>query len=133
MNNISEEKITSGIEEFARFKELAKEALDRAKMAEEESHYYKGQKEQLESLLKANAERHRTDLARIAELETFVATVIEQYRAAEERLRLGAYRRPTSTPLPPLEAELHEGIRKLATPTVSINSGGRPVPNQERS
>ena len=45
----------------------------------------------------ADEARHRTDLQRIAELEGFISSVLEDYKRQEEKLRLGHFRRPNST------------------------------------
>ena len=96
MTNIEEDKISNGIKEFEKFKALASEAIERCKKAEEEAAYFKGQNELLINQHHAAEARHQKDLLRIAELESFVATVIDSYRTWEEKLRLGHFRRATS-------------------------------------
>ena len=96
--NIEESKISNGILEFEKFKAAAAEAIERCKKAEQEASHYRGQNELLVDQQKAAEARHRADLTRIAELETFVANILEQYRSAEEKLRLGHFRRPGSAP-----------------------------------
>lgn len=118
--NIEDTVISNGIKEFERFKALASEAIERCKSAEQEAQFYKGQNELLEQQKKADEARHRTDLLRIAELEAFIATVLEQYHKAEERLRLGAFRRPNS--IPQIAGDLDAEIRRLANQSVGATS-----------
>ena len=44
----------------------------------------------------ADEARHRTDLQRIAELEGFISSVLEDYKRQEEKLRLGHFRKGNS-------------------------------------
>jgi hypothetical protein len=94
--NIEESKISNGILEFEKFKAAAASAIERCKKAEEEANFHKGQNELLVAQKQEAEARHRADLTRIAELETFVSNILEQYRSAEEKLRLGHFRRPGS-------------------------------------
>lgn len=93
-----EDDIVTGIQKFEKFKAAAAEAVDRCRKAEEQASYYRGQNEMLMQQQQAADARHRSDLMRIAELETFVSSILEQYRSAEEKLRLGHFRRPGSAP-----------------------------------
>ena len=96
--NIEESKISAGIQEFERFKALASEAIEKCRKAEEEANYHRGQNAMLVEQRQQTDARHRADLLRIAELEAFVSHVLETYRSAEEKLRLGHFRRAGSAP-----------------------------------
>ena len=112
------EVISDGIQKFEKFKAAANEAIARAREAEKNAQFFKGQCEQLQQQKASDDARHRTDLLRIAELESFIATVTELYTGAAEKLRLGGFRRPTSVPVPQdvnlrqLEAEISDTIKK---------------------
>jgi len=129
--SIDEDKIKGGIGEFEKFKALSLEAVNRAKLAEEDAIFFRGQKEQLEQLLRLSADRHRADLARIAEMEAFITSLTEHFRLAEERLRLGDYRRAGSVSAQ--EIEIDEGLRKLANSVADGITRLGPVPEQKRS
>ena len=105
--NIEESKISAGIQEFERFKALASEAIEKCRKAEEEANYHRGQNQLLVEQRQQADARHRADLLRIAELEAFVSNILEQYRSAEEKLRLGHFRRPGS---------VANGVTENATP-----------------
>lgn len=112
-SNIEETKISAGIVEFEKFKALAAEAIERCKKAEDEASYHKGQNDMLLAQRQELDARHRSDLGRIAELEGFIANILEQYRSAEEKLRLGHFRRPNSVksvPAPDLESAMGSAI-----------------------
>ena len=119
MTNIEESAITKGITEFEKFKALAGEAIERCKKAESEASYLRGQNEMLEKQKQADDARHRADLSRISELESFVSHILEEYRSAEEKLRVGHFRRPNSVsaaanlPAPSLDEAVQDEIRRL--------------------
>lgn len=116
--NIEESTISRGIQEFEKFKLLAAEAVERCKKAEEQAHYYKGQNEMLIQQRISDDNRHRADLNRIAELEGFVSSILDQYRSAEEKLRLGHFRRPNSTRTIPdtVRTAIEDELKKLSQP-----------------
>jgi hypothetical protein len=121
MNTLVDEgKITGGIAEFDKFKALAQEAVQRCREAEEKANYFRGQFELADQQHKADVAQHRSDTLRIAELEAFIGHITDLYNAAAEKLRLGAFRRATSSPQPKehqqdlalrVEAELQRSIR----------------------
>lgn len=123
MTTTEDQEIEVGIQRFAKFKAAASEAIERCKAAEQEAQFYKGQNELLEQQKKSDEARHRTDLLRIAELEAFIATVLDQYHKAEERLRLGAFRRPNS--IPQIAGDLDAEIRRLANQSLNNHSSDR--------
>ena len=122
---IDEGKIVSGISEFDKFKALAQEAVERCRQAEEKANYYRGQYDLAEQQHQADLAQHRADALRIAELEAFVGHITDLYNGAAEKLRLGGFRRATSSPPPKehqqdlalrVEAELQRSIRNDPIP-----------------
>jgi hypothetical protein len=119
MTNIDEKSIVAGIEQFEKFKTLANEAVQRAKAAEDEASYYKGQRDELEKQLKAHEERHRTDLRRVSELENFIAHIMEQFRISYDRLKAGGYQKTNNAAV---QDELERGLRQLNAGNSGLSS-----------
>lgn len=128
MNEIADQVVTDGIRQYEKFKAAAQEAISRARTAEENAAFFKGQCETLQAQKAVDDARHRADLLRIAELEAFVASLTELYNGAAEKLRLGGFRRATSTSAPnfqQLETELSQAIKER---NVEHRAFGQPEP-----
>ena len=119
--HVDEDRIRKGMDEVAKLRSLAEEAVAQAKKARDEANYFKGQKEMLERQKGFDDDRHQKDLRRIAELEATLTSLLETFALAEAKVR---QRKP--------EDQFDEDIRKLATARISTNASTRPVPEQGR-
>jgi len=124
--NINEADISKGMEEVARLKAWAQEAVERAKKAQDEANYFRGQMELLAQQKGFDDDRHQADLRRIAELEAALTSMLETFALAEAKLR----NRKASINS---EDQLDADIRRLATANLDLRPGTvNRVPEQKR-
>jgi len=123
--NINEADISKGMEEVARLKAWANEAVEMANKAKDEAKHFRGQVELLMRQKSFDDDRHQKDLQRIAELEAALTSMLETFALAEAKLR----NRKASINS---EDQLDADIRRLATARLDAKSSERIVSNQGR-
>lgn len=124
--NINEADISKGMEEVARLKAWANEAVEMANKAKDEAKHFRGQVELLMRQKSFDDDRHQKDLQRIAELEAALTSMLETFALAEAKLR----NRKASINS---EDQLDADIRRLATANLDLRPGTvNRVPEQKR-
>jgi hypothetical protein len=127
---VESDPVTVGIREWQKTREGAAEAIARARRAEEDIAYYRGQCDLMTEQRRADVEHARKLQQQYDELKLEMQTVIGAFettvRAISDKLKAGPFRRPGSVAVTPTNGNgrasdegLDENLRELARSIVA--------------